>query len=155
MSPLPFLRTPTKAKSGLWLGGVRGGLDELRWMKGLSFGALAKALAAGLVIGSFAACQKTPGTDSAAPIESAAPPTAAQETPGEMDPAKKARAAAFAEKEAIKRAVEFAQSAAAAAKNAAAAAERAAAAAEAAVEAIKKIPPGPSVTTPATPKPAK
>ena len=105
-----------------------------------------------ILITCLGACRRAPESDTAASNESAAAAPDSGEPLTGVERAKKARAAALAEKEAVKRAVEFAQSAAAAAKNAAAAAERAAAAADAAVEAIRKIPPS---TAPATPKPER
>ena len=111
-----------------------------------------KVLASLILIACLDACRKSPESDAAGSNEPAAPALGSGEVQSDAEIAKKARAAALAEKEAIKRAVEFAQSASAAARNAAAAAERAATAADAAVEAIRKIPPA---TAPTTPKPAK
>ena len=116
---------------------------------------LAKVLAPLIFMACLAACRKAPESESAEPIEPAAPARSLEEPLSDVELAKQARATALAGKEATKRAIEFAQSASAAAKNAAAAAERAAAAADAAVEAIRKIPPAPVLTAPATPKPAK
>ncbi len=113
---------------------------------------VAKVLASLMVIAGLDGCGKSPESDTAGANESAAPALGSGEVLSDAEIAKRARAAALAEKEAIKRAVEFAQSASAAARNAAAAAERAATAADAAVEAIRKIPPA---TSPATPRPAK
>ena len=111
-----------------------------------------KVAASLILIACLGACRKGPESDTAGSNEPAAAAPDSGEPLTDAERAKKARAAALAEKEAVKRAVEFAQSAAAAAKNAAAAAERAAAAADSAVEAIRKIPP---TTAPATPKPAR
>ena len=124
-------------------------------MKGRRLAPVAKALAALIFMACLDACNKAPEFDTAGPGEPSAPALNLEEDLSDVEIAKRARASALAGKEATKRAIEFAQSASAAAKNAAAAAERAAAAADAAVEAIRKIPPTPSIPTPATPQPAK
>lgn len=124
-------------------------------MKGRRSAPIAKVIALLLFMACLGGCRKSPESDSAEPIEPAAPALGLEEGLSDVEIAKRARTSALAGKEATKRAIEFAQSASAAAKNAAAAAERAAAAADAAVEAIRKIPQVALPTTPATPKPTK
>ena len=119
-------------------------------MTGVLAGSCVRVGVALLAVASFWACKKPPESDARAPAEIAAPVPNPVEPKSEIEQAKQARADALASKEAIRHAVEFAQSSSAAAKNAAAAAQRAADAADAAVEAMRKIPQAP----PATPSPS-